>query len=159
MLKNKLGLKKTSQIIKIEYYIFNIKYHLINSDYTFNEPDEFSIKFLEKIHIFLFNDIYELDECKIRKTIEPKSLNFVNLKLKELKEAVENEDYETIRKNIYDIWERQIFCDGNTRTILCFLKIMKEKYNINVNYDFKEDINKDNFIRELVDSIYKEKIK
>ena len=85
--------------------------------------------------------------------------DFCKRDVDKLKEAVENEDYETIRKNIYDIWERQIFCDGNTRTILCFLKIMKEKYNINVNYDFKKDINKDNFIRELVDSIYKEKIK
>lgn len=153
MLNNKLGIKNVNDMKNIEYYLFNIKYHLINSSYNFNENEIFDIKYLEKIHIFLFNDIYDIEICTVRKAISKENLNYIKEKINGLKLAVENLDYIVIKKNIYDIWERQIFRDGNTRTLLCFLKILKEKYDLDINYDFKKDIYKDSFIRELVDSI------
>lgn len=153
MLENKLGIKNVNDMINIEYYLFNIKYHIINSNYNFNEEEIFDIKYLEKIHIFLFSDIYPQEICTIRKAISEENLNYIKEKIQELKISVECLDYKLIRKNIYDIWERQMFRDGNTRTLLCFLKILKEKYDLDINYDFKKDIYKDSFIRELVDSI------
>ena len=153
MLNNKLGIKDIYLIKKIEYYLFNIKYHIINANYTFNETDIFDSNYLEKIHIFLFSDIYDMDKCKIRKSVPKEDIDFVNEKLKELENLLQEENYKKIRTNIYDIWERQLFYDGNTRTILCFLKILSEKYNLNISYDFTKDIDKDSFISELVDSI------
>lgn len=153
MLNNKLGIKDIYLIKKIEYYLFNIKYHIIHADYTFKETDIFDSNYLEKIHIFLFNDIYDIDKCKIRKSVPKEDIDFVNEKLKELENLLQEENYKKIRTNIYDIWERQLFYDGNTRTILCFLKILSEKYNLNISYDFTKDIDKDSFISELVDSI------
>ena len=160
MLNNKLGIKDIYLIKKIEYYLFNIKYHIINANYTFNETDIFDSNYLEKIHIFLFSDIYDMDKCKIRKSVPKEDIDFVNEKLKELENLLQEENYKKIRTNIYDIWERQLFYDGNTRTVLCFFKILSEKYNLNIGYDFTKDIDKDSFISELVDSIgIKEKIK
>ena len=69
MLENKLGIKNVNDMINIEYYLFNIKYHIINSNYNFNEEEIFDIKYLEKIHIFLFSDIYPKEICTIRKAI------------------------------------------------------------------------------------------
>lgn len=160
MLNNKLGIKNYNEIKKIEYYLFNIKYHIINANYTFKETEIFNINYLEKIHIFLFSDLYEIEKCKIRKVISENDISLINKKLLEIKESLLNEDYQKIQINIYDIWERQIFYDGNTRTLLCFLKILSQKFDLNIEYDFTKDINKDSFIRELVDSIgIKQKIK
>lgn len=153
MLNNKLGIKDINLIKKIEYYLFNIKYHIINANYTFKETELFDSNYLEKIHIFLFSDIYEIDKCQIRKSVLESDIDFVNKKLKEIEKLLKEENYKKIRTNIYDIWERQLFYDGNTRTILCFLKILSEKYNLNIGYDFTKDIYKDSFISELVDSI------
>lgn len=160
MLNNKLGIKDYQKIKKIEYYLFNIKYHIINADYTFKETEIFNVNYLEKIHIFLFSDIYDIEKCKIRKSVSESNILFVNEKLLELKELLYQQDYQKIQTNVYDIWERQLFYDGNTRAILCFLKILSEKYSLNIGYDFTKDIDKDSFIRELVDSIgIKEKVK
>lgn len=160
MLNNKIGIKNYNEIKQIEYYLFNIKYNMINDNYTFKETEIFNVNYLEKIHIFLFIDLYEIEKCKIRKSVSENDISFINRKLLEIKESLLNQDYKKIQMNIYDIWERQLFYDGNTRTILCFLKILSQKYCLNVEYDFIKDVNKDSFIRELVDSIkIKQKIK
>ena len=103
MLNNKLGIKDIYLIKKIEYYLFNIKYHIINANYTFNETDIFDSNYLEKIHIFLFSDIYDMDKCKIRKSVPKEDIDFVNEKLKELENLLQEENYKKIRTNIYDI--------------------------------------------------------
>lgn len=156
-MNNKLGLTNSNKIKKIEYYLFNIKYHIIDENYTFNEEDLFSTDYLEKIHIFLFNDIYELEDCKIRKQISDKQKQEINKLLKLIQKKLLNEDYEGIKEIIYSIWYQQIFYDGNTRTILCFLKIISNLFNLKVNYDFTKDIDKDYFINEVIESIEENK--
>lgn len=153
---NKLGIVNPNKIKEIEYYLFNIKYHIIDETYTFNEEDAFNTKYLEKIHLFLFSDIYDIEDCKIRKEI---SQDKINKKLKELKQQLYEDDVEQIKNIIYTIWEYQIFPDGNTRTILCFLKIISKVYDFNITYDFTKDIDKDYFINEVIDSIEPKKEK
>lgn len=156
-MKNNLGLTNSNKIKEIEYYLFNTKYHIIDENYTFNEDNFFSTNYLEKIHIFLFHDIYEIEDCKIREKISENQIIEINEKLQLLKQKLIYEDFKGIKEIIYYIWEKQIFYDGNTRTILCFLKILSNVFNLKVNYDFTKDIDKDYFIMEVIESIEESK--
>lgn len=150
---NKLGIIDPKQLKIIEYYLFNIKYHIIDESYTFNEEDIFNIKYLEKIHLFLFSDVYHKKDCKIRTELSQESIDKINKKFLEFKSLLHTEEIEQIKSVLYEIWEQQIFYDGNTRTILSFLKIVSKIYDFNITYDFTKDINKDYFINEVIDSI------
>ncbi len=66
-----------------------------------------------------------------------------------------NEPY-NLKKEIYKIWQNQIFYDGNTRTILCYLKILSKVFDFKIEYDFTKDVDKDYFINEVIDSIESE---
>ena len=114
---NKLGITSFQRIQNIEYNLFNTKYHMIDEIYTFDEEEIFNIKYLEKLHLFLFNDIYDMKYCKIREEIPKEE---VNKKLEELKYLLIAKEIEKIKTIIYEIWEYQIFYDGNTRTLLRF---------------------------------------
>lgn len=152
-MENNLGFNNSEKIKEIEYYLFNTKYHLIDETFTFNETDLFNTKYLEKIHLFLFSDVYPIELCKIRENVSENTINEINYELKKLKEMLIYEDTTGIKDMIYKIWEYQIFHDGNTRTILCYLKILSNIFNLKVNYDFNKDIDKDYFIPEVIDSI------
>lgn len=150
---NNLGLINIKKIKEIEYYLFNTKYHIIDEYFTFNETDLFNTTYLEKIHLFLFSDVYPLEFCKIRENVKKETINEINQELNNLKEMLIYEDTTGVKDMIYKIWEYQIFPDGNTRTILCYLKILSKIFNLKVNYDFTKDVDKDYFINEVVDSI------
>lgn len=150
---NNLGFENQTELKKIEYYLFNTKYHLIDETFTFNETDIFTTTYLEKIHIFLFSDVYKKNLCKIREKINENTIKEINNELKNLRQMLIYEDTAEIKNIIYKIWEYQIFYDGNTRTILCYLKILSKIFNLKVNYDFTKDIEKDYFINEVIDSI------
>jgi fido (protein-threonine AMPylation protein) len=158
-MQNRLGIQNEKKIKEIEYYLFNLKYHIIDENYVFNEEDIFNVNYLEKIHIFLFNDIYEYEDCKIRPEINKETIEEINKNLKEIKNIIYFYDSKVLRKKIYYLWKNQLFYDGNTRTILCYLKILSKAFNFEINYDFTKDINKDYFINELLDKIYEEKVK
>ena len=68
-------------------------------------------------------------------------------------------DPKEMREKINYIWEQQIFYDGNTRTLLCYLKILSKAFNFEIKYDFTKDIEKDYFINEVLDEIYNEENK
>lgn len=148
---NKLGITNENELKNIEYYLFNIKYHLINENYTFNTNSLFDIDYLEKLHIFLFSDIYDLKYCKIRNDKQIKEE--VNIILKEIKEMLSFNDTNQLPNEIYKLWEYQIFLDGNTRTILCFLKVLSKYYDFNITYDFNKDVTEDYFIDKVINSI------
>ena len=150
MKDNNLGIMNSQTLKEIEYYLFNIKYHIIDENYTFNEEDMFNAKYLEKIHLFLFNDIYALDDCKIKKDAE---LEEINRGLKGIKYMLYNNDTKNLKEEIRKIWEQQIFYDGNTRTLLCYLKILSNVFDFNITYDFTKDVDKDYFIDEVLESI------
>ena len=59
---NKIGITDEEILRNIEYKLTNFKHKLIDESYLFNEETIFSLKYLEKLHIFLFSDIYEEDD-------------------------------------------------------------------------------------------------
>ena len=157
---NKLGITDSNKMWEIEYFLFNVKYHLIDECFTFNEESIFNVKYLEKIHLFLFNDLLSDNECLIREKVSNETIDKMNSLLQEIPDLIYLEDQERLKNVIYELWKEQIFYDGNTRTLLCFLKIISHGLNIDMNYDFTKDINKDYFINDVIDTIkIKEKMK
>lgn len=156
-MKTNLGITNAEKIKKIEYYLYNIKYHIIDEEYTFNEENIFNIKYLEKIHIFLFHDLYSIEECKIKESISESIKKELNEKLEILRNMLYESNIEKMSDIIYYIWEKQIFYDGNTRTLLCYLKILSKAFNFEIEYDFTKDVEEDYFIDKVIDSIKKVK--
>ena len=158
---NNIGITNEIEIRKIEYYLFNTKYHIIDESYTFNESNIFSIDYLEKIHIFLFNDLYDIEDCKIRKEKKEELVEKVNIILEKIRDMLYFNETDGLKEEIYNIWKEQIFYDGNTRTILCYLKIISKIFSFNMDYDFTKDIENDYFINDVINSIgnKKQKIK
>lgn len=149
-MKNNLGITNNEKIEKIEYYLFNIKYHLIDYSFTFNEDNLFSIQYLEKLHFFLFGDIYSKEICEIR---NKELINEADNILNKIKDAVLYNDVEELCNQIFKLWELQLFPDGNTRTILCLLKVASKYYDFNISYDFNKDVTENYFINAVIDSI------
>ena len=154
-MKNKLGINDQNKLKKIEYYLFNIKYHIIDDNYSFNEETLFDIKYLEKIHVFLFNDLYNLEFCKIRSDIKEDTIDEINEKLNEIRKNIYNSNIGALGDLIYYIWKNQIFYDGNTRTLLCYLKILSKCFNFEIEYDFNKDVKEDYFINKILEKIHK----
>lgn len=149
-MENKLGISNQEELKKIELALTNEKYKLINEFYTFNEETIFSVDFLEKLHIFLFNDIYDLEYCKIKESLSSEKRKEINEILKKLNLLYLKFNIDVFCKLIYDLWRIQMFYDGNTRTILSFLKIYNFGYRLNLNYDFEELITEDFFINKIL---------
>ena len=156
-MNNKLGINREYDLKEIEYYLFNIKYHLIDENFNFNLNSIFSIEYLEKLHSFLFEDVYDSDYCKLRKDITEEGIKDVNNLLNHAQLLMNEYDANTFSEIIYKIWENQLFYDGNTRTLLCFVKVVSNIYNLDIKYDFEKNIDKDYFINEIVDAISHEK--
>lgn len=154
-MKNKLGINDQNKLKEIEYYLFNIKYHIIDDNYSFNEETLFDIKYLEKIHAFLFNDLYDLEFCKIRSDIKEDTIDEINEKLNEIRKNIYNSNIGALGDLIYYIWKNQIFYDGNTRTLLCYLKILSKCFNFEIEYDFNKDVKEDYFINKILEKIHK----
>lgn len=158
-MENKLGIIDIEELKKIEYKITNFKHKLINEFYSFNEETIFSLDYLEKLHIFLFNDLYDENNCKIRENVNIKTREKLNEKLKQMQFLTYEMDKEKLANLVYDIWKEQIFLDGNTRTLRSFLKIYCNGYGIKIDHDFDEDINEDYFIDRLTKEIIGKKEK
>ena len=150
---NKLGIHYYDDLRKIEYHLFNTKYHIIDESFTFNCESLFDVEYLERLHVFLFGDIYGEENCKVKKEL----IEEANKLLKEIGEMLEFNDTENLRDEVYKLWEYQIFMDGNTRTILCYLKVLSKYYNFRIDYDFNEDVKEDYFINKVIDSIESKK--
>lgn len=154
---NKLGITDDIQLKRIEYTLSNFKYKLMDESFIFNEDSIFSLDYLEKIHIYLFQDIYDNEFCIIKDNISVETLAYVQNILYKIKEDVQNYNIESLANDIYTLWEYQMFVDGNTRTIRAFLKIICLGYGINIKHNFDEDIYEDYFIGRLVEEISSEK--
>ena len=153
---NNLGIYGEFEIREMEYKLFNLKYHLVNQEFTFKENDIFSINYLEKLHIFLFSDMYGEEKTKVKDTLDEETRNEVNKLLQKLRDCSTFYDPKTFSEIIYNIWQYQIFYDGNTRTLLCFIKVISQIYNLNIEYDFEQNIYKDYFINDIIECIYNE---
>lgn len=152
-MKNKLGITDPLEIKRIEYDISNFKHKLLNESFLFNEDSVFTIAYLEKIHTFLFQDLFDENFCRVKDNLSDETLAYIQNTLYKIKEDVLGNDFQSLANDIYTLWEYQMFIDGNTRTIRAFLKIVCLGYGLNIKHNFDEDINEDYFIGRLVDEI------
>lgn len=152
-MKNKLGITDPLEIKRIEYDISNFKHKLLNESFLFNEDSVFTIAYLEKIHTFLFQDLFDENFCRVKDNLSDEALAYIQNTLYKIKEDVLGNDFQSLANDIYTLWEYQMFIDGNTRTIRAFLKIVCLGYGFNIKHNFDEDINEDYFIGRLVDEI------
>ena len=158
-MENKLGITNDEELRKIEYKITNFKHKLINEYFLFNEDSIFSLEYLEKLHIFLFSDLYNEKDCKIRENISETSKTKVTKLLEQMKVLTLDMNKDKLASIIYNIWKEQIFLDGNTRTLRAFLKVYCFGYQIQIEHNFDEDINEDYFIDRLTKEIMGKKEK
>ena len=141
MVENKLGIRNYSKLQMIEKELVSTKIKLLDEQVTFN-METLNLEFLIKLHYFLFGDIYFQKDLEIRTItdLEYKKLN----KLFELlvQMGLEGIDikYKSLEIILKKIWELQLFGDGNTRTVLAFLKLYIKYYNLPLEFDFDVDI-------------------
>ena len=135
-MKNKLGLCYY-KMVDIEKKIVNMKLNLLDETFTFN-CDLFTLDYLTNLNKFLFEDIYKLEnETTLKNQIE---LDYLNSLLKELKCAVKKQKINEILSLIEEIWHRQIFTVGNTRTMIAYLKVIKDSFLLDIPVDVNTNI-------------------
>ena len=149
-MKNKLGVSYT-KLIQIETEIVNLKLNLLDEYFTFNE-NIFSLKYLRKLHKFLFSDLYENIDVETRELndIEKDYIRDILISLENIciKEPIE---IDKILQIILKLWNFQIFKDGNTRTMLAYLKVINRAFLLNLDIDLNSVISnqdRDNFKKE-----------
>lgn len=149
-MKNKLGVSYT-KLIQIETEIVNLKLNLLDEYFTFNE-NIFSLKYLRKLHKFLFSDLYENIDVETRELndIEKDYIRDILISLENIciKEPIE---IDKILQMILKLWDFQIFKDGNTRTMLAYLKVINRAFLLNLDIDLNSVISNqdsDNFKKE-----------
>lgn len=149
-MKNKLGVSYT-KLIQIETEIVNLKLNLLDEYFTFNE-NIFSLKYLRKLHKFLFSDLYENIDVETRELndIEKDYIQDVLISLENIciKEPIE---IDKVLQIILKLWDFQIFKDGNTRTMLAYLKVINRAFLLDLDIDLNSVISNqdsDNFKKE-----------
>ena len=149
-MKNKLGVSYT-KLIQIETEIVNLKLNLLDEYFTFNE-NIFSLKYLRKLHKFLFSDLYENIDVETRELndIEKDYIRDILISLENIciKEPIE---IDKVLQMILKLWDFQIFKDGNTRTMLAYLKVINRAFLLNLDIDLNSVISnqdRDNFKKE-----------
>lgn len=130
-INNKLGIIDYFYLEEVEKKLVKNKLDILSYQLTFNETS-FDLAYIQKLHNFLFEDIYYEEDLQIRSCYNRENLELIDKQLKIIREqAVENiltkEDLEQV---IYNLWELQLFKDGNTRTLWAYLKIFIESYNL-----------------------------
>ena len=142
MIENKLGIRNYSQLEKVEREIITAKIKLLDDYITFN-MDTLNLEFLMRIHHFLFEDIYDKKDLEMRNIsdYEQKELNRIFDLLMDLGLQGVNIDIKLTERLFKRLWYLQLFGDGNTRTLLAFLKLYIEYYRLplqcNIDIDIK----------------------
>ena len=124
---NKIGMDDYN-FQEVEYKLVNAKLNLINELFTFNEKD-IGIEYLKKINCFLFSDIYLDNDIGFRE-LSVSEMETINDCLKNIVETciLNQNNIEKILRYFEKIWKYQPFITGNTRTLIAFLKILKNAF-------------------------------
>lgn len=102
-MENRVGIDSPKKLKDLEYYLFNIKYHLIDEYFLFNENDYFTLEYFEKLHEFLFISIYDEQYCKIREDITEENRKNLRKLFLEIRELLYNFDSEIFKEKIYKL--------------------------------------------------------
>lgn len=145
-MKNKLGVSEF-KLKEVEFKIVNFKFNLLDEYFTFNS-NIFELDFLSKLHNFLFSDLYFDYQLQIR-TLSKEHRDYINSMFKKIENICKssNSSKEILLDLIYNIWDLQPFFDGNTRTLLAYLKILNDAFLLGFNIDLNSEIisGKNNF--------------
>lgn len=127
-MKNKLGLCDY-KFKNAENKIVNYKLNILDETYTFN-CDLFSIEYLIQLNKFLFEDIY-YDSIKyiFKSDME---IDYLKYLLGILKKSAQLGDQKEVLNIVEEIWHRQPFTDGNTRTMIAYLKVIKLSFLLDI---------------------------
>ncbi len=134
---NNLGLN-SNKLTDVERKIINLKLHLLDYSFTFN-CNNFNIEFLKRLNGFLFNDFYSDNDLR---PLDEKIINKINKMLDDIIYICIN-DKNNIKKIIElvkEIWNFQPFLVGNTRTLIAYLKILNECFELDLNINLNMEI-------------------
>lgn len=137
-MQNKLGILDDRTLEQIEELLIKNKIMMLNYEFTFNES-EYNFNFLVKIHEYLFASIYDFDNHHLNSYVDDNIINEVNklLRMLSLKGIIGEFDHESL-EILYLLWQMQIFINGNTRTLIAFLKIYISAFRLESFIDFKD---------------------
>lgn len=123
-MKSKLGIIDRQTLDTIEQKIISTKIELLDYQYTFDET-EYNFDFLVKLHKYLFEDLYYLKNDNLRSNIDEFTKQKVNqyMKILTVIGSVNQEELNLIPTIFDKLWLMQLFTDGNSRTLVAFLKI------------------------------------
>ena len=124
-MENRLGLRE-ERLLSVERNIVNLKLNLLDEYFTFN-IDIFSSDYLKELHKFLFLDIYY--------DYQTEMIGFNTDDENYIKYRIEN-----ILNSIKELWKLQPFYDGNTRTFLAYLKVLKHAFKLDIDIDLNQEI-------------------
>lgn len=136
---NKLGISE-QKMDTLERKIVTVKLENLDETITFN-CDRLDFEYLKKLHKYLFSDLHT-DELTDTRHLTEEEKELINKMLYMVNRICINEP-ESIRKIIdilHEIWRLQPFLDGNTRTLIGYLIMLKECYYLDIPLDVHNDL-------------------
>ena len=151
---NKLGLPNQKDL-DVEKQLVNFKLNIIDETFTFNR-EMMDFVYLKRLNKFLFSDLYYEFQSgtRIMNNEERKKVDDMLLRILEIC-LYEPENIEDILNIIQELWELQLFYEGNTRTLFAYLKILNSAFSLGLNINPNIDIdskssffNTENFVNQ-----------
>lgn len=143
IIKNKVGLND-DVLINIEAKLFKYKSAIIDYRFTFNQ-EYFGIEYLLKLHEFLFGDLYDY-AGKISDRYNESDKEEFDRDIRVIVSLIssKNPDIAHIADLINDFVDKQIFDDGNSRTIHLFFNNIIDCFYLDGEYgkELKEELKK-----------------
>ena len=141
--KNKVGLNY-DDLIDIEGELFKLKSKILDYRFTFNQK-YFGLEYLLKLHEFLFGDLYDY-AGKISDRYNESDKEEFDVDIRAIVSLIssKNPDIAHIADLINDLVDKQIFDDGNSRTIHLFFNNIIDCFHLDDEYgkELKERLKK-----------------
>lgn len=139
--RNKLGICDFFLLEDIEHQIVSMKLSILDSTFTFN-CEKFDLTYMERLHAFLFGDIYYFEDLQISNVYSLEELEKVNQEFSDFNQKLLQGDIslKEFKEFFYHIWQYQFFYDGNTRTVLGMMKVYIDSYQLPFFIDTNDDL-------------------
>ena len=130
----------TKRIDELERIMIMSKLESLNGNIAFN-CKVLDFEYLIKLHKYLFVDMYGdvLTNTRNMNDKEKKIINKILLRVNEVCKNNRENVYEII-KLLHNVWYLQPFTDGNTRTLIGYLMILKEYYDLDIDFYIHDDV-------------------
>lgn len=131
MKKNKLGITDFFKLEELENKIVQMKLNQLDYLYSFNQ-DSYNFEYIEKLHNYLFEDIYYPEDIKVRSNYSSRDIQVLDKALAYFYGRLTLEEVTPCQFSdfFYQLWDLQLFPDGNTRTVYGLMKVTIEAYQL-----------------------------